>query len=102
MGNLMGTPAGPGCSRFAHETCRHRQEQTGTAARWDYPKVPGDGLISGRLSTTWNGAQMTHPEVPGAYRGSSFSAACTAAAASSRLGAVPLRTAGPSSVITHR
>ena len=23
--------AGPGCSRLAHETCRHWQEQTGTA-----------------------------------------------------------------------
>jgi hypothetical protein len=27
---------GAGCSRLAHEMCRHRQERPGTTARWDY------------------------------------------------------------------
>ena len=33
---------------------------------WESPKAPVDSLISGRQSTVWNGAQMTHnPEVEG-------------------------------------
>jgi hypothetical protein len=36
---------------------------------WGSPKRPVDGLVSGRLSTTWNGAQMTHnPEEAGLPR----------------------------------
>jgi hypothetical protein len=43
-------------------------ETTRDGCPWGLPKAPVYALISGRLSTPWNGAQMTHdPEVPGAW-----------------------------------
>jgi hypothetical protein len=53
----------PGCSRFAHETSRHRQDRVGQLPVGKQPR-PRRRLISGRVSTQRNGAQMTHnPEV---------------------------------------